>query len=88
MGRGINKLSARGVEALTTPGWHGDGGGLWLRVFNDGSKRWVFKWERDNHRREMGLGPLTSVSLACARRKAEEAREVAAMAPASMEGCR
>lgn len=76
MGRGINKLSARGVEALTTPGWHGDGGGLWLRVFNDGSKRWVFKWERDNHRREMGLGPLTSVSLACARRKAEEAREV------------
>lgn len=75
MGRGINKLSARSVEALTTPGWHGDGGGLWLRIFTDGTKRWIFKWERDNHRREMGLGPLTSVSLASARRKAEGARE-------------
>lgn len=75
MGRGINKLSARSVETLSAPGWHGDGGGLWLRIFTDGSKRWIFAWERDKRRREMGLGPLSSVSLANARRKAEEARE-------------
>nr|WP_284699483.1 integrase arm-type DNA-binding domain-containing protein [Sphingomonas lycopersici] len=78
MGRGINKLSVRGIEALNTPGWHGDGGGLWLRITEKGSKRWIFKWALDGRRREMGLGSVACISLATARRKAEEARELLA----------
>jgi len=78
MGRAINKLSARGIDGLNTPGWHGDGGGLWLRITEKGAKRWIFIWKQEKRRREMGLGPLTSVSLASARRKAEEARELLA----------
>ncbi|MCW6534281.1 Arm DNA-binding domain-containing protein [Sphingomonas lycopersici] len=61
MGRAINKLSAKGVEALNTPGWQGDGGGLWLRITEKGAKRWVFIWKLDKRRHEMGLGPLASV---------------------------
>lgn len=73
MARAKHKLSAKGVEKLKAPGWHGDGGGLWLRVFNDGSKRWVFTWERNKRRREMGFGAVAEVSLAKARQKAEAA---------------
>lgn len=73
MGRAKHKLSAKEVEKLKSPGWHGDGGGLWLRVFNDGSKRWIFAWERNKRRREMGLGPVADVTLATARGKAAAA---------------
>ncbi|MGB3377453.1 MAG: integrase arm-type DNA-binding domain-containing protein [Allopontixanthobacter sediminis] len=78
MGRALHKLSAKEVEKLKTPGWHGDGGGLWLRIFNDGTKRWVFTWERNKRRREMGLGPVSNVALAKAREKAEAARALLA----------
>ena len=30
MARAIHKLNARRLETLGDPGWHGDGGGLWL----------------------------------------------------------
>ncbi|HEX5183080.1 MAG TPA: Arm DNA-binding domain-containing protein, partial [Allosphingosinicella sp.] len=73
MARAKHKLSAKGVEKLKSPGWHGDGGGLWLRIFNDGSKRWIFAWERNKRRREMGLGAVAEVTLATARQKAEAA---------------
>ena len=73
MGRAKHKLSAKEVEKLKAPGWHGDGGGLWLRIFNDGSKRWIFIWERNKRRREMGLGGAADVSLAKVRQKAEAA---------------
>lgn len=73
MGRAKHKLSAKEVEKLKTPGWHGDGGGLWLRIFNDGSRRWIFTWERNKRRREMGLGAAADVTLATARQKAEAA---------------
>src|SRR3990170_6819005 len=78
MGRALHKLSAKRVETLKTPGWHGDGGGLWLRLDKDGSKRWAFTWQRDKRRREMGLGAVSEVSLAKAREKAEAARQLLA----------
>lgn len=74
MRRTINKLSAKQVESLRQPGWHGDGGGLWLRIFNNGSKRWIFTWERNKRRHEMGFGPLGTCTLAKARAKAEANR--------------
>ncbi|MFT3811068.1 MAG: integrase arm-type DNA-binding domain-containing protein [Micropepsaceae bacterium] len=62
------------------PGWHGDGGGLWLRVSPAGNRSWVFVSVRNGRRREMGLGPFQGatkhVSLAAARDKAKAVREI------------
>lgn len=70
----INKLTA--IEIKTAGiGKHGDGGGLWLRVRPNGSRAWVFRYTRNGKSREMGLGPLESVSLATARELARTARE-------------
>ncbi|RJT42062.1 site-specific integrase [Mesorhizobium waimense] len=53
----------------------GDGGGLWLMPRGD-KQYWIFIYQRHGRRREMGLGPLESVSLADAREKADEARKL------------
>jgi integrase len=73
--RSIHKLSARRVETEKRVGKHSDGGGLWLFITKDGSKRWVFAYERNKKRREMGLGPASDVSLGKARDLASTARE-------------
>lgn len=70
-----NKLSARKVETLSKPGWHGDGGGLYLRIVGNRPTKWVYVFKRNNKRREMGLGSLADVSLAQARELAADARQ-------------
>lgn len=71
--RATNRLSAKGIgNAL--PGKHADGGGLWFVKREDGGAQWVLRVTVHGRRREMGLGPYPSVSLAEARRKADEAR--------------
>ena len=55
-----------------------DGGSLYLQatVSNDGVNRnWVFRYELDGARHDMGIGPLHTVGLAEARRKAKELRQ-------------
>ncbi len=74
MALALNKLNARGVTAITKPGRHGDGGGLYLVVDKSGAKRWVFLYRRDGTLREMGLGGLKAVTLARARELAGQAR--------------
>lgn len=74
MARGIEKLSAMKVTRLSTPGYYGDGGGLYLQVSARGSKSWIFRYERLGRERHMGLGPLHTVSLAEARERARQAR--------------
>ena len=78
MSRAMHKLSARRAETIKAPGWHGDGGGLWLRIDNSGSRKWVFAWERSKRRREMGLGAASEITLATARELAAEARALLA----------
>ena len=54
-----------------------DGGGLMLQATasRDGVNRnWVFRYELDGERHDLGLGPLHTVSLAEARRRATELR--------------
>src|SRR5271155_3678775 len=68
------QLSARTVETITKPGMHADGRNLYLCVSKAGAKSWIFRWKKSGKVREMGLGPLGSVGLSAARRKAEEAR--------------
>jgi integrase len=79
MARQVNKLNVRKIEKqLTQPGLYADGNGLYLRVSDGRSagKRWVFIYRRptDKKRCEIGLGGLSAVPLAKARRRAEEAR--------------
>ena len=82
MARATNRLSARRVATLREPGRHADGGGLYLAISSDGSRRrWVFlfRWRAPGQigagkLREMGLGSASAVTLAKAREPAAQAR--------------
>lgn len=76
MARRIEKLTALSVSKMTKPGYYGDGAGLWLQVSPSGSKSWIFRFTLAGRQREMGLGPLHTVSLAEARAKAKHQREM------------
>ncbi|RTL62125.1 MAG: site-specific integrase [Pseudonocardiaceae bacterium] len=81
MGREINRLTARQVASATAFGRHADGDGLFLYVAKDGSRRWVYLYQERGRRRELGFGPAagpnkSGLTLAEARRKAEEARRL------------
>jgi integrase len=57
---------------------HADGGGLYLRVAPTGTKSWIFRFGAAGKLRDMGLGSVNDVSLAGARRRAGEYRELRA----------
>lgn len=78
MAKQTNKLTARGVATMAGAGRHSDGGGLYFVIGPTGSRAWAFMWKRGGKRREMGLGPLSAVSLAEARQRAEECRRIVA----------
>ena len=73
----IQKLSARAV-ATAAPGKHCDGNGLWLEVKANGNRRWFFRCTVNGQRREPGIGPYPTVTLAEARKRASELRELVA----------
>ncbi|WP_426102059.1 Arm DNA-binding domain-containing protein [Massilia sp. TSP1-1-2] len=70
----INKLSALAVRTLDKPGYHGDGGGLFLQVSKTGSKSWIFRFAVKGKEHEMGLGPVHTVDLSSARQRAKQCR--------------
>jgi hypothetical protein len=70
------KLSAVEVAKAKGPAALHDGGGLYLRVSATGAKSWVFRFQLDGKRRDMGLGPFPDISLADARGKATEHRKL------------
>ena len=81
----INRLSDRRVRT-TKPGMHLDGGGLYLRVTegkeDEGgtptlNRYWLFRYahRRTGKDRQLGLGPLDTVTLAAARAAARGCRE-------------
>jgi integrase len=74
MAQTIGKLTALRVDKASRPGMYGDGGGLYLRVTDDGAKNWVFRFMLNSRARWMGMGPLHTVSLAEARKRAGEHR--------------
>jgi hypothetical protein len=76
MARTIGKLTALKVERTKSPGLHGDGGGLYLRVTPEGTKNWVFRFMLDGKAHAMGLGPLHTISLADARTRTAEFRKL------------
>lgn len=70
----MGKLSATGVKAATRPGRLGDGDGLFLVIGTTGSKSWVCRVQKNGRRRDIGLGSASKVTLATARKRAEEVR--------------
>lgn len=74
----MHKLTARKIASEKSPGRHSDGKGLYLLVKKSGRKSWVYMWNKNHRRREMGLGGFPDVSLAVAREKAQAARELIA----------
>lgn len=75
MARALNRLSARRVATVTEAGYYADGGGLYLQMTATGSKSWIFRFTRHGKTRDMGLGPLHTISLAEARVAATTARK-------------
>ncbi|TCP93746.1 integrase [Sphingomonas sp. PP-CE-1A-559] len=77
-GRHLEKrLSAATVRAIKTPGLHGDGNGLYLKIDTSGAKRWIQRLMIEGKRRDIGLGSASLVGLAEARDKALENRKLA-----------
>ena len=76
MDRGFNRLSALEVKGLNRKGMYHDGGGLYLQVSSSGAKSWIYRFMLDGRPREMGLGPLSIIPLAEARKRAAECRRM------------
>ena len=67
MARATNRLTARGVATMTTPGRHADGNGLYLKITLLGAKSWTLIYRYGGKRCELGLGAFYATSLADAR---------------------
>ena len=76
MARKVGKLTVLGVKNESRPGLYGDGAGLYLHVGATGGKSWVFRYMLNGKAREMGLGPLHTITLAQARQRAADQRRV------------
>ncbi|MBI5939673.1 MAG: tyrosine-type recombinase/integrase [Caulobacterales bacterium] len=82
MARTVDRLNPRFVQSVKTPGRHADGAGLYLQVDKSedpekaGAKRWVFVFQWNRARKEMGLGGLNACGLGEARKKAIAARKL------------
>lgn len=70
-----NALTSLTAKSLPH-GKHADGKGLWLVKREKAHGKWILRLVLHRARREMGLGSWPEVSLAEARRMAEDAREL------------
>ncbi len=78
MGYKINRLTAMQVQKLKIPGYHADGGCLYLSIKESGSKSWILRYRFGGKEREMGLGSVITFGLADARQRAQDARKLLA----------
>ena len=62
-------LTVKTVEHEKMPGYHADGGNLYLRVTKTLQKTWAFIYKRECKRTEIGLGSVDDMTLADAREK-------------------
>jgi hypothetical protein len=58
-------------------GEHCDGNGLYLRVTGMGGRSWIVKYQWAKMQEKMGIGSLSDVGLAAARKKARVIRDQA-----------
>jgi integrase len=72
------RLSARFVSTVKTPGRYCDGRGLYLDIGNGSQRSWALRFMINGRSREMGLGSAHDISLAEAREKAAQLRKMKA----------
>ena len=65
----------KNIRSTNTPGMHGDGGSLYLKVTKSGTKSWIYRFQLNGKRREMGLGDANVIGLAKARQLAADCRQ-------------
>lgn len=75
MPKTTHRLTAVGVQNIKEPGMHADGAGLYLKIGSGGTKSWVFRYMLAGKPRYLGLGSVTTVSLARARGLASQSRQ-------------
>ena len=73
-----DRLRALNIARITEPGFHHDGGGLYLQVSPKGTKSWVFRYRLNGRTRDMGLGSVLDFTLAEARDRARKHRQLVA----------
>ena len=77
-GRQLDRLTTRKIAgSKLRPGLHVDGNGLMLQVSKSGAKSWILRTRVNGRRREIGLGSISTVSLAEARALARKYRGIA-----------
>lgn len=69
-------LTVKQVQSITKPGRHPDRDGLYLQVSRTGTKSWIYRYQLRGKRVEMGLGPLSALTLKEAREAAAECRRL------------
>ena len=69
--RTLNRLTAAKVATAKGPSMLADGGRLYLRVGDNGNKRFLFIWARSGRQHEVSIGPFPALSLADARKERE-----------------
>jgi len=72
-----NRLSSLAVKALKKPGRYSDGNGLYVVVSPTGNKKWILRTVVQGRRTDIGLGGVSTTTLAKARKSAAALREVA-----------
>lgn len=70
------RLTAATVRNLSNPGMYADGNGLYLKVDDNGAKRWIQRIVINGKRRDIGLGGAKDVSLLEAREGTVENRKL------------
>jgi integrase len=76
MARTLNRLTTLKVSRTKRPGMYADGGGLYLRIADGGSKQWIYRYVTNGRCRDMGIGPCHVLTLAEARERARNASKL------------
>lgn len=71
-----NALTVKAVQNFKEVGKYLDGNGLYLQVTKAGVKSWIYRFDINKKRREMGLGGVDTLSLAEARDACAEQRKI------------
>src|SRR5438876_754722 len=67
-------LTVKRIAKATRPGRYPDGHGLLLQVLSPTNRSWILRYQRDGRERWLGLGPVHTVDLKTARKRAKQAR--------------
>jgi integrase len=70
-----NRLNALMVSRPHKAGWYHDGAGLYLVVGITGARSWAYRYFRNGRQQNLGLGSLSTTTLAQARAKAAQCRQ-------------